>query len=183
MSTESDFAIAESVRVAENMIRIGTVQELDATAARVRIKIGDLLTDWLPWLVQRAGDDVSWWCPSVGEQMLILSPSGDLAQGVCLPAIYSDAKPANSNNPDKHKITYADGAVIEYDKVAHVLTVNLPEGGVVNVIADVNVTGNIVASGNITDATRSMQGDRDIYNGHVHSDPQGGSVSATGQTQ
>lgn len=183
MSTESDFALAENVRTAENMIRIGTVQELDAIAARVRIKIGDLLTDWLPWLVQRAGDDVSWWCPSVGEQMLILSPSGDLAQGVCLPAIYSDAKPANSNNPNKHKTTYADGAAIEYDKTAHALNITLPEGGTVNVVADLHVTGNITASKEITDKKRSMDADRTIYNGHTHSDPQGGSVSPTGQTQ
>jgi phage baseplate assembly protein V len=183
MNTQTDYAIAELARLIENLLRFGTVEELDAENARVRIKIGDLLTDFIPWLTQRAGDDSTWWCPSQGEQVLVLSPSGDLSQAVCLPAIYSDAKPANSMNPNKHKTTYSDGAVLEYDKESHVLTVSLPEGGVVNVIADFNVDGNITSTGDITDKKRSMQGDRDIYNQHNHADPQGGSVSPTTQFQ
>ncbi|MCX4025030.1 hypothetical protein [Spartinivicinus marinus] len=35
-------------------------------------------------------------------------------------------------------------------------------------MGDLFVDGNIKASQEITDHTRSMQGDRDIYNGHGH---------------
>lgn len=177
MSHETDFAMAEGVRTAENAIRIGTVEELDADIARVRIKIGDLLTDWIPWLTHRAGNDVSWWCPSKGEQMLVLSPSGDLAQAVCVPAIYSDLIPANCRDPMKHVVTYEDGAVFEYDKTTHCLNITLPEGGKVNIGADVHVDGNITSTKDIADKKRAMQGDRDIYNSHDHGD------STTGQQQ
>lgn len=177
MNHETDFTLAENVRTAENAIRIGTVAELDAENARVRIKIGDLLTDWIPWLVHRAGDDVSWWCPSIGEQILVLSPSGDFAQAVCVSGIYSDTIPANAIDPMKHLVTYKDQAVFEYDKTTHSLNITLPTGGTVNVVADLHVTGNI------TDKVRSMQGDRDIYNLHDHDDPQGGSVNPTVQQQ
>lgn len=183
MSNETDFAIAESVRTAENALRIGTVAELDAKKARVRIKIGELLTDWIPWLVQRAGDDVAWWSPSVGEQMAVFSPSGDFAQAFCTGALYSDVIPANCLDPMKHVVTYTDKAVFEYDKTTHSLNITLPEGGTVNIVADVHITGNITATKDITDKVRSMQGDRDIYNDHQHPDPQGGLVSPTGQQQ
>ena len=38
--------------------------------------------------------------------------------------------------------------------------------------------GNIVAQGDVSDhGTKSMAGMRTVYNGHTHTDPQGGSVS------
>ena len=45
---------------------------------------------------------------------------------------------------------------------------------------DVGVDGNIVCLNNITDATRSMAADRLIFDGHTHTDPQGGNVSVPG---
>lgn len=50
----------------------------------------------------------------------------------------------------------------------------------------VNASVAIIAQGNITDSAatlpRTMAGMRTVYNGHTHSDPQGGSVSAPGAT-
>ncbi len=72
---------------------------------------------------------------------------------------------------------YADGAVIEYDRETHQLNAVLPDGattelvsdGGVTIIGDVIVTGNIKATGEVIDHTRSMKADRDIYNSHTHS--------------
>jgi hypothetical protein len=43
--------------------------------------------------------------------------------------------------------------------------------------------GTIQTPGNVIDGVRSMAADRAIYNGHTHSDPQGGAVSVPGALQ
>jgi len=170
------YEIKELKRRLDSIVLVGTISKVDLDLARVRVEIGDIVTGFLPWLTQRAGGDVSWWSPEVGEQVMVFSPSGELSLGVVLPAIYQQSFPASSNSPDIKKITFKDGAVIEYDRASHHLKAALPAGattelvsdGGVSVIGDVSVTGNIVASGDITDAVRSMADDRGIYNGHKH---------------
>ena len=188
-----NFEMTETARRLANMIMLGTVAEADYEAPRVKVQAGDLLTTWLPWLTARAGDDRSWHAPEIGEQVIILSPSGNPAQGVVLMGLYSDARPAPVESEDKAHITFADGAVIEYDRSIHHLKAVLPDGattelvstGGVSIIGDVNVAGDITASGDVTDHTRSMQGDRDIYNGHTHGGVQSGgsTTSNPGQQQ
>jgi hypothetical protein len=68
--------------------------------------------------------------------------------------------------------------------------VDVTVGGTVNATAptfnlngDLNVYGNIHSSQEISDATRNMSSDRAIYNGHSHSDPQGGNTGTPTSTQ
>jgi hypothetical protein len=68
--------------------------------------------------------------------------------------------------------------------------VDVTVGGAVNATAptfnlngDLNVYGNIHSSQEISDATRNMSSDRAIYNGHSHSDPQGGNTGTPTSTQ
>jgi phage baseplate assembly protein V len=75
--------------------------------------MGQLLTDWLPWISTRAGGQRArtWWPPRVGEQCLVLSPGGELAQGRVLCGIYSDAFAPGS---DKLKACRVDLSSTEY---------------------------------------------------------------------
>ncbi len=174
-----EFEITELNRRLANLIVLGKVVEADyaQTIPKLKIKAGDLKTAWLPMLTQRAGSDLSWWPLEVGEQVVVLSPSGELAQGIVLGALNQLAFPSIGNSADSHKQVYADGAVIEYNRKSHHLSATLPSGatttlvsdGGVNITGDVVVTGNITASKDITDKTRSMQADRDIFNAHTHS--------------
>ena len=177
-----DFEVTECHRLIANLVRIGCVIDTDYTQdiPKARVAIGVLITTWLPLLSLRAGNDVCWWPVDIDEQVLVLSPSGDLAQGVIIGAIHQSKYPANADSNYVHRCNYSDGAVIEYDKKTHCLNVTLPAGGTINMTADVHVTGNINASGNISDATRSMQADRTIFNSHRHTGVQsGGSSTAT----
>jgi len=114
-----------------NMIRIGTIQEVDLTTATASVKIGTIKTAKLPWMTQRSGDTVTWWAPDINEQVLVLSPSGDLGNGVILGSIYKQTKP--STNPDIHLTKYKDGTQIEYNQATHTLTINC--------VGNINING------------------------------------------
>ncbi|WP_165667405.1 phage baseplate assembly protein V [Metapseudomonas otitidis] len=144
--------LATLARLLENLIRLGTVAEVDHAAARVRVQSGQLLTGWLPWLAPRAGADREWNPPTPGEQVLVLSPSGQTAQGVVLCGLFSDQHTANGDRPGLHRRTYRDGAVIEYDSVAHHLRATLPAGGSTELVSTggISITGDITHQGNYT---------------------------------
>ncbi|WP_051321681.1 phage baseplate assembly protein V [Chrysiogenes arsenatis] len=113
-----DFRVAELERRLDNLIRYGTIAQADYALHRVRVQSGELLTGWIPWLTRRASLDNEWWAPEVGEQVILLSPCGDPAQAVALPAIYQAAHPGSQNRPTVHRIDYGDGGFMEYDRAA-----------------------------------------------------------------
>lgn len=144
--------LATLARLLENLIRLGTVAEVDHAAARVRVQSGQLLTGWLPWLAPRAGADREWNPPTPGEQVVLFSPSGQTANGVAIVGLFSDQHPANGDRPGLHRRTYRDGAVIEYDSVAHHLRATLPAGGSTELVSTggISITGDITHQGNYT---------------------------------
>ena len=144
--------LAELARLIENLVRLGTIAEVDVAKVRVRVKSGDITTTWLPWLALRAGTSKEWDPPTVGEQVILLSPSGVLAQGVALVGLFCDANPANGDREGLHRRTYPDGAVVEYDFVSHVLRAILPEGGVTDLVSTggINIEGPINHTGDYT---------------------------------
>lgn len=114
---------AELSRQLANIIRTGTIQHLDLQKARCRVAVGALVTDWLPFWATRAGTTRTWSAPTIGEQCVIFSPSGELAAGLVLAGGYSDDNEAPSASADEHLITFADGATIIYNhgsSTAHV---------------------------------------------------------------
>lgn len=107
--------IATLSRLIENLIRIGTVAEVDHGAWRCRVQTGELLTGWLPWFSTRAGTTRDWDSPTVGEQVMIFSPSGEPAGGIVLTGIYADAALPPSQSPNECVRKYPDGASISYN--------------------------------------------------------------------
>lgn len=150
---------AELARLIENLVRLGTVADVQVTPPRVRVQTGALTTAWLPWLALRAGTAKEWDPPTVGEQVVLLSPSGVLAQGVAVTGLFSDENPANGDRTGLHRRTYPDGAVIEYDFHAHLLRAELPEGGVSHLVSTggINIVGPINHQGDYT-----QQGDQHV---------------------
>ena len=188
MRQHRNFEMAELARRLENLIRIGTVAEVSTARGKVRVQYGEtpegspVLTGWLSWMTYRAGEDRTWWAPSAGEQVVILSPSGELAAGVVLPALYRKVHPSPESDPGKNTVLYRDGARIEYDTGANHLKAVLPTGGTAELVADggLTITGDVAVTGRIDatediesaeamlDKTGSMQTMRDQYNPHGH---------------
>lgn len=132
--------LAELLRLLNNLIRLGTVAEVDHAAARVRVRSGDNFTDWLPWLSLRAGSTRDWDPPSTGEQVLLLSPAGDLAQAIVLAGIYSAANPPPAASADLWRRTFPDGTAITYDHAASRLTLNAVGAVKLDIEGDATVT-------------------------------------------
>ena len=110
----------EIVRRLENLVRMGTVEQVRHGApARCRVRTGELLTNWVPWIALRAGGSAKgrrWSPPAVGEQCLLLAPGGDLGNAVALPGIYSDAMPQGSEQEDMDRTDWSATDYMEHDR-------------------------------------------------------------------
>ena len=187
--------ISDIQRRIANMINMGVIHSVDAALCRVAIG-GDEqnLTPPIKWQAGRAADESNWSQPDIGEQVLLLSPSGDIGNAVAVLGFYSTANPAPSNNPDLTLKNLPDGAVFSYNHADSILQINLPSGGTteiitdggLHIVGDTEIDGNlsingtthstesittdedIAAAGDVSDATRSMAEDREIYNTHTH---------------
>lgn len=117
-------------RQLNNIIRQGTIYAIDGD--RVQVQSSQLITNWLPWFTRRAGNAKTWWQPSVGEQVFILSPNGNIELGCVLPGIYSDENPSPSTAPNITQITMPDGATFTYDHNASALTIDAIQAITIN---------------------------------------------------
>ena len=105
--------LVDILRKIENLIRQGVVCKTKGD--RVKVRTGDLITDWLPWFTHRAGKSRTWWRPSIGEQVFILSPNGNIELGCVLPSLYCNDNPAPSASGDGYFVEFPDGATFEYE--------------------------------------------------------------------
>lgn len=165
---------SEAERRLANVVRLGVITQLDPAAARVKVKTAGIESDWLPWATSRAGGDRTWHPPEPGEQVVLLSPQGDLGQGVVLPSIYQQDHPAPGDRPSVSRTTYADGASLAYDRDAHKWSLEIPAGGAFEVTiggttltiedgkvtikaADLHVEGDVKATGDVVAGSVSLK--------------------------
>lgn len=138
--------LAELRRLIDNIVRYGTIAEIDYEEKRVRVHTGGddevspgNTTDWIQWSADCAGETTDWNPPSLGEQVTILSTGGIISAGTAFRGKYSDAFPAPSSSPTLHKRQFPDGAVIEYDHGSHDLKITLPGGSSTRIKTDLFV--------------------------------------------
>lgn len=114
----------ELARLIENLIRLGTIAQVDTgSPPRVRVKAGGITTDWLPWLERRAGTTRTWSPPTVGEQVVLLCPSGEPRNGVILTGVPTDANDVPSHSAAEMVTLYPDGALTRYNHASGALQV------------------------------------------------------------
>ncbi|EPA9242665.1 phage baseplate assembly protein V [Yersinia enterocolitica] len=138
MNTQTQ--ITEILRLLRNLIRIGTVAEVDLDNALCRVATGDNTTGWLNWMTLRAGQSRSWWAPSEGEQVLILSLGGELDTAFVLPGIFSDDFPPPSASADGLYIAFPDGATLHYEPESGELQADGIKTAVINASESINAT-------------------------------------------
>lgn len=137
----ADFArrIAELERRQDGIIKRGRVVEVDPESARVRLRLNEesapepFLSPWVPY-AQIAGALKVHTPPSVDQQMVIISETGDLQQGVAVPMTWSERNEAPSKQGDEHVITFGSFKAVLKEKELIVsigdVSVRIHEGGV-----------------------------------------------------
>lgn len=202
--------LVELSRRLENLIRFGTIHAVDHAARRCRVQSGELVTQWLPWMEHRAGETTTWNPPTVGEQCVILSPSGEPAGGMVFYGAPSDIIDTPSHDPVKHVIKFPDGATFSYNhQTSHLQITGIKTAEIVasesvtldtplthctgkltaddlltyhNGLAGTGGSNNNVVTGNFTHTTGSLTSNGKALHTHTHGGVQNGGGS-TGEPQ
>lgn len=149
-----ELRIAEIERRLSSAIRIGVVSEVDGDKALARVSVGDLELDWIPWTQRRMGEaGREWWAPSVGEQVVVLSPGGDSRVAVITTSLASDSFAELSSDPNLHIVEHADGTRFEYNVSSGEISIEAVADSQVSVRGNVKLTATgdveVQATGNI----------------------------------
>ncbi len=152
------------------LIRFGTIASVDLAAGRCTVVAGGVVTGPIRWVAARAGATRTWSPPTIGEQVVLLAPDGEVAGAIALLGVSSIANPA-AGNALREIVQFGDGAVLAYDPEAHALEALLPGGATARIVADggisfvgpvaiegaLTVTETIVAQQDVTGAGVSLQ--------------------------
>ncbi|MDL1992984.1 phage baseplate assembly protein V [Vibrio parahaemolyticus] len=144
--SDLNYIVRDLQRRMANMIRRGRVHSVDFEQSPPRIKVEyekGVVTGWLPWISGRESSKhrTDWEPLAIGEQVIILSESGELSAGVVIPSLPDASSPVPSTSPDEHVSRYEDGTMFTYNRKTHTLTIDVQ--GDVNFHATGNVTSHI----------------------------------------
>lgn len=179
--------LSELQRRVAGMVTQGPVHEVDAAAGTVRIRVGGteqepFLSPAIPY-AQFAGALKVHTPPAVGQQMTLVSGSGDFRQGLAIPMTWSDQNPSPSSSGEENVATYG-GFRIRLDN-EHLIVTNgglsfdLTASTVTIKVADVKIEGNVDIKGDFKahDGVFTHDG-HNVGVDHVHTKVfQGGALS------
>jgi phage baseplate assembly protein V len=118
------FVFSEFARRLNNIVRFGTVAEVDLKKARIRVKIGKITTSWIPWMTT-AGAIKIWNPPIVGEQICVVSQGGDLSLAAAIPSIFQDKFSAPNSSDDLIKLELSPQTSVEFSKASNEVRVQV----------------------------------------------------------
>ena len=128
----SAYALAQHDRMLAAMLKPCYVVAVDLAASppACRVSDGDWTSAWVRWHSLAAGKARHWRSPSLGEQGVLFSPSGEAAQGTFIPGLYGNAGTPPDNRDHVEVWRFADGGSLVYDWKAKSYTITLPSGTV-----------------------------------------------------
>ncbi|MDO7391124.1 phage baseplate assembly protein V [Acinetobacter baumannii] len=145
---------ADINRRLENLIRFGKIKTVNPSKPipLVTVDLDDIVTPEIRFFNARSGDDSTWDPPSLDEEVMVISPCGEIGPtSVVFYGLYNNEHPAPSDDLNQRIRVFADGCVIAYDISAHQLSAILPSGGKAIVTADggITVNGDTTINGNL----------------------------------
>lgn len=132
------YSMAELDRRIANIAQVGRVIEIDSAKMRARVQIGDLNTAMIPVSQAMSGAIRIHWMPSVGEQVMVYAPSGEMAAAVIQGAVPQTGSAVADD--EQHP-------TIDLGNAELVITGNIKITGDIEIIGTVTVTEDVVADG------------------------------------
>ena len=145
---------------------MGKISAVTLSPPRCRVHYGaqdegDAETPPLRWITLSSGDTRRWAPPTVGEEVIVFCPDGQIGNGVVLTGLINDNFPA-AGSTLAELVTYKDGAMIGYDPETHTLAATLPAGSSATIKADaitldvpnVEITGTLAVGEDVIIAGR-----------------------------
>jgi phage baseplate assembly protein V len=126
----NSYVFSEIARRLNNIVRFGTVAEVDTNKARIRVKIGKITTTWIPWLTT-AGSVKLWNPPAIGEQVFVVSQGGDLSVSVAIPSIFQSKFAAPGNDENVIQLELSNKTSIEFNKKNNEFSVKIEDSELV----------------------------------------------------
>jgi phage baseplate assembly protein V len=121
----NDPELADLKRRLENVVVRGPIEEVSiGNPTRVRVRLRDRLSGWLPWMGFVGANLRVWSPPRIGATVTVVCPSGDPALGHVVGTYNTDAVPSPSANPAADIVQFDDGTVIAHDAAAKTLTIS-----------------------------------------------------------
>lgn len=163
---------AASLDGLSGVARFGLVSSFDPTAyaARVMMQPENVLSGWLPIISAWVGAGWGLAAPlTPGDQVLVIAQEGSSEHGVIIGSVWSAV--------DKPLPAPAGELWLQHQTGSFVKLLN--DGTIVLTATTVNVQGNLMVSGDISDhagAHGTVATFRTAYDDHTHADPQGGST-------
>ena len=103
--------VAEVERRLKNVVRYGTVEEVDYKKGLVRIKDGELLSGWMPWH-DVGGAIKTWTPPAKGQIAVVFAPSGEVSTGIAFAGQFSDKNPQNHDKGAEYRMTIGGTSIL-----------------------------------------------------------------------
>lgn len=159
-----------------NLIRIGTISSINSKKATARVTFEDrdnVVSKEINLLFQRTLGTQDYVIPKVGEQVFCLFLPNGAEEGCILGSYYTKYITPPVNDENKRLIRFEDGTLIKYDSgevtihavkdvnitsakninITSAISVNINAPAGVNINGDLQVSGNINATGSIIDTT------------------------------
>lgn len=162
------------------MLKFGYITNYDE-CGRVAVQIQDedgFITDYLPIIKTSASKDCEGGTIDTTTLVAVILDDCNPMCGVCLGKV--EVMPRENVNKKYHK--FSDGTNLEYDREAHILTVDVK--GSVNIKAEqTNIDSPLSCTKDVSDKKGTMQAIRDFINNHKHSDGNNGANTGVPTTQ
>lgn len=118
----NSWGLGEIERRLANMVKVGVISAVDHAGKKIRVEAGGMNSAWLPWPVEMGRNFKRWRPLRAGQQVVMVAPSGELAQATVIGMLYSSSLDAPDTNPDLDLIEFEDGTRLQYNSASSHLT-------------------------------------------------------------